>query len=215
MNKSSKRSWAVARKGRKRAKVTLQSLQKQVSNIRKSTEYKWWDTSQTSYTTGTVTPINLVPLGDDANTRDGRKISIKSILITGYGAAADTKGAPRIMLVYDKQTNGSLPAITDILSENNWSSAHNLNYRNRFKVLYDNVGGIGRNTNPLMVVPSGTASGQFIWHDYLKCDLETIFGEAQTGIQMIKTGGLYFVYIGTGMISIMGEFRTRIRFVDG
>lgn len=203
------------RAGSKRQKLSLISLQKQVSSLRRDTEYKWWDTNTTSFTTGVVSPLNLVPLGDDSNTRDGRKIRIKSIQITGYGASADTKGAPRIMVVYDKQTNGSLPAITDILESNNWASYHNLNFRNRFKVLYDNIGGLKRGTNPLMVVPPGTPSAQFIWHDYIKCDLETIFSAAPAGIQMIESGALFFIYLGTGLTSLVGDFKTRIRYVDG
>lgn len=206
--KSFKKKWT------RPSKVTLASLARQVSSLKRDTEYKWYDTSTTSFTTGVVSPINVVPLGDDAHSRDGRKIVMKSILVTGYGQSADTRGAPRVMVVYDNQTNGALPLITDILTENNWAAPHNLNNRNRFKVLYDNVAGLDKNTNPLQVVPANSGAA-FYYHQYIKCDLPTIFGDAAAGISMIKTGGLFFLYIGTGLISIVGEFRTRIRYVDG
>jgi len=206
VSKTSKRAY-------KKRKVTLQKLARQVSSMKRDSELKWIDTSTTSYTSGLVSCINAVTLGDEAFSRDGRKITNKSILITGYGASADTKGAPRILVVYDKQTNGTQPLITDILTENNWAAPMNLNNRDRFKILYDNVAGLGKGTNPLQVVPANSG-GIFYYHKYIKCDLPTVFGEAASGVAMIKTGGLFIVYVGTGLVSIVGEFRTRVRFTD-
>lgn len=103
---------------------------------------------------GSVTGLfamNLVRVGSSMNNRVGRKIRMSSFRLDGnfsfISATSNFRGPEkiRIMLVYDRQTNGALPAIQDILqcieqdgtqSTTVWCGL-NLNNRDRFLVIMD------------------------------------------------------------------------------
>jgi len=101
---------------------------------------------------GTVYALNLVQEGSSFYNRIGRRIAMKSIEVKGYyslvagtAAAVVKPGLSRIMIVYDRQPNGSLPAVADILLDYDQSgntsttveSGLNLNNRDRFSVVLD------------------------------------------------------------------------------
>ena len=111
---------------------------------RRTDEKKVIDTAPASYacdTTGSVTLLDGVATGTDYTQRIGRKILLKSLYITGYvappGATTVGSNIARIILVYDSQTNGAAPIITDVLNSANAADQLNLNNRDRFKVLMD------------------------------------------------------------------------------
>jgi len=70
-------------------------------------------------TTGLVTPVNLIQVGSGFNNRVGRKIELQSIhllgVVTQTGHTTIVNDYARILIVYDRQTNGATPAFTDIL----------------------------------------------------------------------------------------------------
>lgn len=196
-------------------KPTVMSLQRQISSIKRDTEYKWHDYTLTSFNVGLVAPLNLVPLGDDSITRDGRKIVMKSLLFRFYGASSTTGGAPRFIVFYDKMPNTNLPHITDVLTAANWAAPMNLNNRHRFDIIYDNTGGIGKGADPLKIIPASSSS-QITLSEYIKLDHETVFNDTGSGtVAGTKYGGLYILFVGTGAGSLVGELSARIRFVDG
>ncbi len=94
--------------------------------------------------TGTVqTQLFTIPQGDGPSTRDGRKIVLTSMQWQGTvnivatsvpGEASDTV---RMLVLKDKQTNGALPSVTDILVNANWEAFKNLVNKNRFVTLID------------------------------------------------------------------------------
>lgn len=100
-----------------------------------------------AFTTGLATwvgPNLLNPLGQGttAQTRIGRKVRVKSIqlrfLWTQLASnSTATMTNPRIMIVYDRNPAGALPAVTDIFTANNILSFLNLNNSDRFLVIYD------------------------------------------------------------------------------
>lgn len=128
-------------------------------------ETKYFDTSRTSgtipaptdatggeFSPSTILCLNGVPQGDTAQSRDGGKISMKSIYINGLvsipsqsaQSAADVMSSIYIALVLDTQTNGG--TATGIDSEQVFSNPganallaacplRNMSYTERYKVL--------------------------------------------------------------------------------
>lgn len=83
--------------------------------------YKQVDTPIATYTlnsTGQITPLNLIQIGSSFYNRTGRRVELKSIETKGFITAIRTIAGSeycRIIIVYDKQTNGSPPTTSDIL----------------------------------------------------------------------------------------------------
>lgn len=198
---------------KKSTTAKVATLTKQVRAIKKSQELKWFDVNLASATGGAVEPLNNVPLGDDATARDGRKIIMKSVNFklwaTGTMAGA-LSTMPRLAIVYDKANNGLLPAATDIFTSTASTAQVNLNNRDRFKILYDNHGGLNKGTDPYRIYSTGSTT--FIVNDYVKLrDLETIYSDTGSGtIAGTRTGALYAVFLGTGAVAgLDASFRTR------
>jgi hypothetical protein len=103
-------------------------------------------------TTDQLTCINLLTTGSSSWNRIGRKVSLKSVHVQGYfnpttnGNVAYAQFA-RMLIIYDKQPNGSLPSISDVLrdqvnsaTDSNVtlvSSGLNLNNKDRFEIIAD------------------------------------------------------------------------------
>jgi len=99
-------------------------------------------------TTAVITPLNLIRAGSTFCNRIGRKIEMESARLVGALVPVRTvvnQDYVRIMIVYDRQTNGALPAIADILQTTDQATANttgtlsgvNLNNRDRFVILKD------------------------------------------------------------------------------
>jgi len=102
-------------------------------------------------TTGTVQCINLIQVGSSMFNRIGRKIEMRSIRLVCdidtlmVTRATTTPGLGRIMVIYDRQTNGANPVITDFLQDTDQAGTNtttslsglNMNNRERFVTLID------------------------------------------------------------------------------
>lgn len=160
-----------------------------------------------------ITQINDVQIGNTYFQRIGSKIVIKSVqLTTTVVASAQTVlGSVRLMLVYDRQPNGSAIAISDLLKNNNTNvtldSGINMANRSRFLILRDKYVNID--------------GAQSLFHTvkwYVKGRWETEFGSSVGTIADINTGCLYFVCFtgvltGIGTIGIQDPL-SRIRYYD-
>lgn len=107
--------------------------------------------AQSLNTTANIVPLNLVQAGSSFNNRVGRKLEMKSLYITGavvvrsYASSTLQEDYARIIVVYDRQTNGALPAIGDYLLSVNQAGGtsstvfdqFNVNNRDRFVTLAD------------------------------------------------------------------------------
>lgn len=170
---------------------------------------------------GIAQPLNLTITGNALSNRIGRKISMRSVKInmvlrppnsTGFGVAATTVFptgqnvlfAPiiRILLVYDRQTNGAAVGYGDVLATPGGSgvgnaisgfvgpqSSNNLNNRSRFLTLFDKVYTLG----------SADIAGKHI-QIYKKLNLPVIYGNNTnpTGcydVSGIQTGGLFVMAV--------------------
>jgi len=113
-------------------------------------------TLQALSTTAVIVPLNLIRVGSSFFNRIGRRVEMKSLHFIGNmdttGNAAGIDDYIRIIIVYDAQTNGTLPTIQSILQDTQEDSTNtttsysglNLNNRDRFTILMDHRIGIAR-----------------------------------------------------------------------
>lgn len=168
--------------------------------------------------------LNAVVEGTDAINRIGRKISMKSIqgryIFTLQGATTGTQpagiegGLVRLLIVYDRSTNGSLPSSTDILQGAFQLSAVaplNLNNRERFVVLIDEY---------LNLDPQNKQAGIIEFYRQLPRDVQDVIyngGNAGTAAD-IQTGGIYSLWTttiqATAGTNLGGTAYNRIRYLD-
>jgi len=162
-----------------------------------------------TWSAGTL--LNGLANGSDASTRIGRKITVKSLLVrwTASLAATSAGGSPiRVLVVYDKQANATIPAITDILLVDSFQSQNNLSNRDRFVTISDVI------TEPM------SAGNNFSVSDviYKKLNLEVMFNAGSAGtIGDITSGSIYCFTAQNGHITTAsGTFvaNCRIRYTD-
>lgn len=176
-------------------------------------EKKKIDLVQATYActqTGSVTALNLCATGDDYTNRNGRKILMKSLQIRGYFEPEDLivdNCLARVVILYDCQTNGTLPVVTDILDAATSLSSLNLSNRDRFKVLLDKqyVGAV-----------AGGSPTVGMWKKFKRLNLETVYNGTGATIGAIQSGSLLMLTISdrasTGGINFKAT--TRVRFTD-
>jgi len=187
-------------------------------------ELKYLDTaiSQELSSTGVVTPLNLIAVGDDNTSRDGRQICIKSVQvhlrITKFATTSNEK--VRVMLVWDNAVNGgAVPAAQGTILDNatianpadNFPKVDNAN---RFTILADRLVALG---------PFSTTATQAIATDlnlsvdlYKRMNSVVQYAGTTAAIASIQNGGLYLVTCGqltAGACSAL-QGGARIRFTD-
>lgn len=169
-------------------------------------------------TTSSLFLLNGVDDGALPTNRIGRRITMTSLEIRWNGSfAATTAGSSplRLVVVYDRQTNGVAPLAIDVFQADIISSMMNLSNGRRFKVIVDelveNVSSAG---------PSGW--NRKIWRDFTakgtKVGLEVTFNSNSTAnVDSIQTGSLYaFVWQNGNLItaSPTNALYSRVRFTD-
>ncbi len=111
-------------------------------------EYKFHDVQLTTSAitpTGTIVQLTNIPQGDTDISRDGAQVKLTSTVskffIASNSSAFQTN--IRVMLVLDKQTNGAIYTMLDLLKDTDGNdiivSQLNLDNQYRFRVLYDKV----------------------------------------------------------------------------
>jgi len=190
-------------------------------NRRGRTELKTVDTavSQTVSNSGTVTLINGIAQGNDFNNRDGRICNMKSVYWR-YSVSPNSStttlnqgDSVRVMIVYDMQSNGTAANIAQLFAGADCHSAMNLNYRDRFKVLYDKSVNMaaGAYTATALTVGSPTTK---TFNVYKKLDLETVFQSTGSGVADISTGSMFLITWGLANQASVVIGYMRVRFTD-
>lgn len=167
---------------------------------------------------------NNIGAGTDIYQRDGRQITLKSILLrmtlnneAGY---AYPLGGPtyysyqrkpqtvRLLLIYDRYTNGTLPTGADIFqtAQDNGGSniapieqTMNLKNRYRFKVLWDKNFTLGNTTSNLSTVNTngvfaGGGPSTICVKKYIKLkNRRTTYGGTTNAIASLNEGGLFLL----------------------
>lgn len=132
------------------SRSTVSTLTRKVNKILSEQERKNHDV------TATVTPavgstsiiqLNSVAQGDDAITRDGRKLAMVSsqlrYTVTGFNTT--NPGYFRVVVLRDMQSNGITPVAADIFAvPNNVRSPLTMDFKERFRVIHDNFCGYGK-----------------------------------------------------------------------
>lgn len=169
-------------------------------------------------TTGSLTLLNGVAAGTDFTDRIGRKTKLSYVYVRGIVNAQDASSGPtlgRLLLVYDKQPAGALPAITDILTAATSVSQVNLNGRDRFVILADKQYAVGIISNTATQSFAGSPTVHPV-KIYRNLGLETIYDGTTNAIADISSGALYLVTIGNQAAAAGATFNgtTRVRFTD-
>lgn len=114
------------------------------SDVKNKSEYRYYDTLNigTISNTGAIFLLNGMNQGSNNAQREGTDMLIKHIRVVLNYVVSDTTNLIRIMLIYDKQTNSTTPALSDVLDTTIIPPV--LAYRvdsnkERFTVLYDKL----------------------------------------------------------------------------
>lgn len=160
--------------------------------------------------------VNACAQGVDAVQHVGRQIKMTSVYWSWRGQVSPTTvggtGA-RLVVVYDKEANGAAPTIatgatTDMFNEDSIDCKNNLNNRDRFIILVDEI---------VECVGQGGPQS-FYRKGYRKIALPVVFNATTTAtITAIQTGSIYAVVWGTTGVTTAGIATTldiRTRFDD-
>jgi len=173
-------------------------------------------------TAGTVTFIVGPQEGSGFYNRIGRRIRMKSLELRGMitpsagNAAAVVQQFARLLIIYDRQTNGAAPTLADVLTDydnagattSSDKSGLNMNNRDRFIVLRDRkliLPALGINgATPAAVsalqVEANNQNPGLVIHEFIKLKgLETHFKASSnpTVVGDVATGGLFAVVISS------------------
>lgn len=182
-----------------------------------SAEFKSIDDNggQEMNTTGSLHCLNACVRGSDIGDRVGRQIMMKSIQLNIHAyakAGTGVRQVGRALVVYDRQTNGSLPAVTDIITTvSRVTAPRNLNNRKRFKILWD---------MPICLSSDVTDNdqSQITIQKYRKLRHPVEFNSGNAGTYGdISTGALWLVLYGTeatGTTAATFDYDSRVRFLD-
>jgi len=164
----------------------------------------------TAYFLALNTPIQ----GSAFYNRIGTKIAMKNLYVNGFlapsGNTANENDYVRIMVVYDKQTNGAFPATSALLTDyavngsttTNSLSGINMTNRERFVVLMDErIMAPSASTQTAPAVSTrfpDPVSTTFKIQRFIKLnDLSVMYNQTNGGtVGDIQTGGLYLVTFG-------------------
>lgn len=186
-------------------------------------------------TTAVLTPLNLIRVGSTFCNRIGRKIEMQSLRVSGRLDAIRTIADGeylRVMIVYDRQANGALPAIADVLQTTDQATANtttsysgiNLNNRDRFVILRDE-----RIVTPAVTYTAGVETNvgiidpvhrltNFDWYIKLKGMLTQYKADsAPAVIGDIATGSLLLITFGdqaSGSEGFSIALESRLRYLD-
>jgi len=187
--------------------------------------------------TGTILALNLIQVGSSMFNRIGRKVEMRSVrLILKLNTMAVTRATVnpdlgRVMIIYDRQTNGANPALADFLQDTDQAGTNttenfsgiNMNNRERFVTIMDKK----------LMLPQGTATAGVMTNVFpsgddvpIICDefrrlkgLTTHFGADSNPavIGDIRTGGLFLVSLAgfaAGAELYNMNFNVRLKYVD-
>lgn len=187
--------------------------------VRRGPELKYLDLTTTPVAslagTGSINFLNACAQGIDANMHIGRQSLMKSLYWMWQGrmpATTTLGGSIRLVILYDKEAEGAAPTIAtggqaDAFNQDNIWAQMNLNNRNRFVVVVDEI-----------IECLGTAGPQaFFRKGYRKIALPVTFNaDATAAITAINQGSLYAFCWANGFATLAPTttLQTRIRFED-
>lgn len=191
----------------------------------KEGELKWVDTSnaQDIDTTSSFVLLNGTTRGSDAEAqRIGRNIKLKSVQwnyrIRPDGTNGLVFNAIRFMIVYDRDPNGVLPSVSDLLvSSGDPCSLLNMANKDRFIVLHSELFTDFDFAIPGATTPAAPNTACKVFSGYKKLNLKTTYNSGNAGtIADIQHGAVYALAISAAASGYINtESSTfRIRYTD-
>ncbi len=203
----------------------INKVRRDVNILKKQVDVKFFDSTVDDAVVAATGIVNgqifTIPDGQTQSEKDGLKVTIKSIQlrfqlsIPTTVTVADATDVCRFMLLRDKQANGALPAVVDILAQADIQSFKQLEQVKRFVTLFDktvsinSMGGFGDGTTNA-VLPNTKS-----WQVFKKMNLEIIYNDtATTGvITTIVSNNLVLLYISEkGKCGV--KCKVRVRYTD-
>ncbi len=186
-------------------------ISSRVRRLENNVEYKFRDTDSGTLAptlAGAILLLNGLAQGNDTDDRDGDQVEFTSIQIR-FQARADTAGDEnmiRVMLIQDRQTNGALPDVSDVLQKVTQFAILNsplkLTNKFRFRVLYDRICEINDSGH----------NGVFK-SSYKKLSVKARYTGATNAITDINTNSIFSIVIGNTTDGAYNFF-VRLRFTD-
>lgn len=193
------------KRGRGRPRKVSQPVKTFVKNaIKRYSETKRIDSTYAIAITNasTLTLLNGIAQGDEYNQRNGRKIQMSSIEWRGF--VSNPRATPhevRLMLVYDKATNGAVFADTDLLDAGNlYNCFYNKDNQGRFKILADK--------RMILQIASDSQAKPFSIRK--KVNLPVMYDGTTNAIADITQGSLYMLCVSSdaaGGLAITSDWR--------
>lgn len=155
--------------------------------------------------------VNLLRLGNDDYQRIGREIKMRSLTITGgvidIRQSSQASDFFRYMVIYDRQANGAVPTLQNILTSvssagaatNAANAGRNEDMRDRFKILLDKYWGIPNDTNGGSSAAGQRVTGHFpstIKHYIPLHGAVTKYVSDANDITQVGAGALYIMTFG-------------------
>lgn len=180
-------------------------------------EAKWHDVNvnSTMNAAGVILPMSLIPQGSTDQQRDGRRcilvhLGFRFEIFMNSSAGMGAADISRVLIVQDKQTNGALAVVTDVLDEADYQSHYNLTNEDRFKILWDKtwevsiLAGAGNGTTNL----SGERRIAVEWFHHTRIPME--FSAATGAITEITSNSIFILHISSAAETVLsGKWRTR------
>lgn len=183
-------------------------------------------------TTPIFQTLNFLTIGSDDFQRIGREIKLKSldltIAIRDNRVQSNATDYLRYLVVYDRQTNGAVPTIANILTSvdlagattSTVKAAYNDDLRSRFKILLDKPIGIPNDTNNGATQAGQRSSGffpTFVRHYIPLKGLITRYQANNGAIGDISMGSLILVLYGQNAAAAANyscNFTSRLSYFD-
>lgn len=210
------------RKKLRRAAENCDSLT--TPNAKSNVEVKWQDVNDFINTVpsagGVGTSLTAITAAVAQNGRIGRLITVKSIEVMGnivlppQAAGAAASDVCRIMLVQDKQPNGALFTVADLLQQASGVAAYiaffELYNEKRFNVLYDK----SFNVEATGGIVAATLEGNKLFRFCVPIPDElTLYRSGGGSITEVMTNSYSLVYISQGGLCTL-EYNARMLFTD-
>jgi len=164
--------------------------------------------SSTWIAPATANVVNLISQGAADNQRVGRKIQMTSFQMRWSFGPLTTGGSPlRVLVVYDKQTNTSLPGTIEVLEQDDFHSPMSLAHADRYVILQSFI------TDPISLGNNLVVAGEC----YKKMGLEAVYSGSTAVIGSVITGSVFIMVCQQGGIltgSPIFKYYARIRYTD-
>jgi len=185
---------------------------KKVNKIIRNTEKKFIDANSSANQSSTIliTAISLAGQGDTASSREGNKIVLTSLQMKYTWKQSESANSTRcrIMLVEDRQVNGSVFSANDLLESTALGTAIisplNLDGAFRFKVHYNKVHTLSINGSKVQYKEM-----------FKKINIRARYANSGGTIASVLSSGLFLVAVSDETSQTPNlSFFTRIRFND-